>query len=110
MRGRIIACTGIRTATSTSCNEAGEGGLTPSPASLHEPLRPVPLGGAGGLELIDIRFDEGQRLHPARYVGITHSGGGVTFAITPVSGFISNVRPIRTARHPIRIISVIGPA
>ncbi len=90
---------------------SGGRGQSPFPRSAElEPLRPVPLGGAGGLELIDIRFDEGQRLHPARYVGITHSGGGVTFAITPVSGFISNVRPIRTARHPIRIISVIGPA
>jgi len=50
------------------------------------------------------------KLHPARYPGFTHSLGGVTFLIIPVLGSSSNVRPIRTAKHPSRIISVIGAA
>ena len=51
-----------------------------------------------------------QRLHPWRNVGFTHSDGGVAFLIIPVSGSITSDCPMRVARHPITIISVIGPA
>ncbi len=53
---------------------------------------------------------EVKSVHPERYVGFTHSDGGVTFLIIPVSGSISSDRPMRVARHPITIISVMGPA